>query len=364
MKYRHWIAFVISFMIAPVMIIGALNYVIDPFSVFHSQYLPYDYELNERFNKISAIEKNHAQFNAYILGSSRSGTTSPSFLEKYLPGTRFYNFFMSGCNQYDNELILNYLITQKYDIKTIFLQIDMSDVYGYGAPEENYHAKHHPHVTQSSMPLFYLSYLTVLPVERLIKKIKVNFFGGYQTALKYDIEKTGKWIIDYQDSLMQQDPIAYIANEPSFHPGPFTRGSKGTKIKENIASLKRIKQLTDLNHIQLIVYVAPHNHNMMNTFHIQSYLDYLAQIANIVPYWDFSGYNSLTTNNAYYYESSHYTEDLAQLVIRKIFGDDPNKTIPDDFGKWVNKHNIAHHLALRKNEITHFDAIQLVQREH
>ncbi len=359
MSYRRWTKIVIYFVTLPVIALGILNFIIDPFSVFHSNIMNYDYEINERFNKIWHIDKNHARYNAYIMGSSRSGTTSPHLLEKYIPRSHFYNFTVAGCTQYDNLLILEYFLEKKYPIKHIFLQIDISDIYGFKAPEGNYNAKHHPHVTHSSLTTHYLSYLTILPVKRFLEKIKVNYFGEHKNYLRYDLTQSGRWHVDYLEEKIKADPKKYIQDQVSFNQ-QVSRGAKGTKIKENIDALKKIKVLADKHAINLIVYIAPHNQHMMDTFHAESYLHYLQEIAKIVNYWDFSGYNSISCDDHFYYESSHYRDQLAELVVKRIFNDS-TVTLPNDFGHFVTAQNIQSRLSHQQQALAMRDSVQLAK---
>lgn len=362
MTYRRWINIVIYFMTIPLLALSALNFIIDPFSVFHSHILSRDYEMNERFNKICHIDKHHDQYNAYIMGSSRSGTTSPYLLEKHLTDSHFYNFTIAGCTQYDNLLLLQYFIKNKYPIKHIYLQIDISDLYGFKAPEGNYNAKHHPHVTNSSMTAFYLSYLTILPVKRIIEKIKVNYFGGHRNYLRYDLAQSGRWHVDYLEDKILQNPEKYIKEQPSFH-NKVTRGSAGTKLFANIEAFKQFKALADANNINLIVYTAPHNQHMMDTFHLQSYYQYLREISKITSFWDFSGYHSISLNDHYYYECSHYRDILAELIVNRIFNNN-EKVLPKDFGHYVTLDNIDQHLQLQQQRIAAYENANLLKATH
>lgn len=74
------------------------------------------------------------------------------------------------------------------------------------------------------------------------------------------------------------------------------------------------------------------------------------------PVWDFSGYNSLTTEAVpplgdittemkYYYESSHFKEKVGDMVLSRIYNY-PNfqTTLPDDFGVKINSKNLDSHL--------------------
>lgn len=74
------------------------------------------------------------------------------------------------------------------------------------------------------------------------------------------------------------------------------------------------------------------------------------------PLWDFSGYNSLTTEDVppdgdsetqmkWYWESSHYKKELGDLVLDRIFDyHHPERIVPDDFGVLLTPKNIIAHL--------------------
>ncbi|MBZ0095345.1 MAG: hypothetical protein K8H75_08275 [Sulfuricella sp.] len=73
--------------------------------------------------------------------------------------------------------------------------------------------------------------------------------------------------------------------------------------------------------------------------------------------WDFSGYNSITTENVpalgdtktimhWHFDSSHYTPAAGDLVLDRIFNfKSPDRTVPDDFGVLLTSSNIDAHLA-------------------
>ncbi len=81
-----------------------------------------------------------------------------------------------------------------------------------------------------------------------------------------------------------------------------------------------------------------------------------------IPLWDFSGYNSLTTEHVppagdeksrmrWYWESSHYHPALGDLVLDRIFNyKSPDRRVPKDFGVQINQANIESHLARIRRE--------------
>jgi hypothetical protein len=92
-----------------------------------------------------------------------------------------------------------------------------------------------------------------------------------------------------------------------------------------------------------------------------------------VPLWDFSGYNSVTTEAVktpmqYYWDSSHYTELVATMILGRILGKTPDGiTIPGDFGILLTPSSNETHLAQIRLDReayarTHPDEVALIQR--
>ena len=72
--------------------------------------------------------------------------------------------------------------------------------------------------------------------------------------------------------------------------------------------------------------------------------------------WDFSGYNSITTETVpaagspdkmrWYSDSSHYNRACGDLILDRIFGHhDPARLIPQDFGTLIDERTIDAHLS-------------------
>lgn len=74
------------------------------------------------------------------------------------------------------------------------------------------------------------------------------------------------------------------------------------------------------------------------------------------PIWDFSGYNSITTEPVitpmkYYWDSSHFTEVVSDLIIKRMLASATSAdNVPADFGIRLSIKNIESHLLeIRKN---------------
>ncbi|NET72339.1 MAG: hypothetical protein F6K62_15805, partial [Sphaerospermopsis sp. SIO1G2] len=98
------------------------------------------------------------------------------------------------------------------------------------------------------------------------------------------------------------------------------------------------------------------------------------KLVELTPVWDFSGYNSITTEKLQdvmenYADSSHYTKPVGDLVLNRILGYQADQ-VPTDFGVLLTPENIESHLAkiradrekwVKNNQ----DELQLVQKlEH
>jgi hypothetical protein len=77
--------------------------------------------------------------------------------------------------------------------------------------------------------------------------------------------------------------------------------------------------------------------------------DWKREIVKITPVWDFSGYNSITSEPLSeqmqnYLESSHYVEAIGDLVLNRLFNHQA-EVVPQDFGVWLTPDTVEPHLA-------------------
>lgn len=351
MEEKRWLKIVFTLSLGAVFLLAALNYLVDPYQVFGSDYLKHPLQLNKRYLKVKHLEQNPAQYNSYLLGSSRIGTTEPEVIEQYIPNSKFYNLTVSLGSILDNIMLIKHLLRLEHEVKNLYMQIDVNSMAIYKQGKSDYQRKYPPSLTKRDEFEFYFEYLTIFPLENIKGKIAINL--NETDRLKRpvnDIEETGCFFLPYQDSLIAQDPAKYIANEVTFNHLAPERKVTGVHIEETIRALRVIKELCDENNINLIPFVTPHNHNMLNTFNSEDYLYFLSEIATVLPYWDFSGYNSITKDNRNYYEHSHYRANVAKLIAARIFNDS-TIVVPEDFGKKVDLKNLNIHLKEREEEI-------------
>ena len=277
MKSTKWIKIFFGLSLIGVLFVGGVNYIVDPFNIFHTKFLKEQFQMNERFMKIEYLEENKNKYNSYMFGSSRIGTTPPNIIDKYFENAKFYNFTVSSANLYDYLMHLKYFIKSEYPIKNLYLQIDIDNISSYSRSESDYLRKLHPFVLEENLEKYYLSYLTGFFPFNVKGKIALNLKRDDITV--YFIE-TGIWTKPIKEEKIRINPEKFIQEENSFKIEN-KRSLKNTKSKDNTSALKKIVDLCLENDINLIVFTTPHNKNMMDSFMVDDYLEFLKMISSL-----------------------------------------------------------------------------------
>ena len=352
MNSRKWIKNYLFIILFFGILMASINYIVDPFGIFNNRILKHQFEQNERFTKVNFLEEYNQLFNGYMFGSSRIGTTSTETIEKYIQNSKIYNFTIASGSLYDYLTHLKYFIKRGYPIHTLYLQLDIDAMESYEHDKYDYLRKLHPYVVNDSLWSFYSSYLTKFFPLNTKGKILNNIKDATNDRhyVNYDL-KTGSWIKPNLENEIKRNCRKYINTVSSFHNPKFNNRYKYTEsTSRTIKALMGIKQLTDENNIKLYLFITPHNQNLVNLFKVDDYLRYLKDISNVTDFYDFSGYNSVTTNNCNYYEQSHYRQNVADLIAARIFTDE-KIIVPEDFGVLVTKENIESLLTNLKKQI-------------
>jgi hypothetical protein len=235
---------------------------------------------------------------------------------------------------YEHLLHLKYFIENGYPVKNLYIGLDM-DMYSAATLHDDKDSllKLHPDVLKKNPIEFYWSYMSMLPKGDLRRKLRVNF--NKKPRSKYEIEK---------DGAVALEPEA--ENTRVFFERPLSSSKIiiiNERTKENLEALKELVTLCGKHHINLILFITPYHKNLMGCFVEEDYTTFLRALSEISPFWDFSGYNSITTDNKNYLDHSHYNPSVSRKIAARILGDG-TLTMPQDFGVWVTEKNIDSHL--------------------
>ncbi len=145
--------------------------------------------------------------------------------------------------------------------------------------------------------------------------------------------------------------------------------------KKYLNYLQKIVDLCREKDIKLHIFISPAHAARLQIIeqagHWQTYEQMKREIVNITPVWDFSGYNSITTEKIYndmenYIDESHYHKQVGDLVINRIL-DYQTEKVPQDFGVLITPQNIENHLQKIRSEKAVWsennpDVIELVRK--
>lgn len=340
MSLKKWIwIFIISALICTSVFVCG-NVIIDPFGVFGDPLLDfYSYNMtqNPRVSKIAYLDQHFEAYDSYLIGSSKTSSFPESTLSQYWDGAKFYNMLMYGGDLYDVEKTAEY-IAENYAPKNFIINMGLEELVFYDVEEDPVKGNLHTKVLGEDSLQFYLKYLFLNPTYGIHKWKAYNEkgyiptndcvfspeTGAYDKALR-DIEFIGT-----MDSYLTAHPD-FLAKQHSYNKLPF--------VEECLSSIRRIKALCEENDINLTIIISPLYHTELTMYYGPDVLYFLGELAEITPFWDFSGYTSVSLEPRYFYDYAHFRNAVGNMMLAKMFSDD-RIYVPDDFGFYVTAQTV------------------------
>ena len=123
--------------------------------------------------------------------------------------------------------------------------------------------------------------------------------------------------------------------------------------EDRFNDFKKIVEFCRQNNIELIVFISPSHATQWEALRVtdrwDSFEEWKRKMVAITPVWDFSGYNSVTSEPiqpimSNYVDNSHYTPNIGDFVLNRILSHNVEQ-VPEDFGVLITSENIEQHLA-------------------
>ena len=329
--------------------VALFNYFIDPYGIFNNtslnlEYLP-GYEPNQHYAKMRHIIYNKYSWDSYIFGSSRVGKLNPDLI----PGGNYYNMNYSEAMPGEHLEDIKILLRKGVPVKNVIIGLDN---YSYLVrPEDHrWQIPRHPYDDSTFKRIFFqIKYLFSAPQINIVKytKSKENEF-----FINYNILGNGMPDLDKVDKNIESNIEQHVKNS-RFNITGFDKAFPYefmNTIDNTIQDITEIISLSKRYHFNLYFFINP-LHKLYylwgNPYNFLLFKEKLAQVAN---YWDFSGFNAITTNNYYFYETSHYRTITGDFVIYRMFNCTDVKA-PEDFGVYVTKANVNQHIRKQRDEL-------------
>ena len=298
----------------------------------------YEQEPNQNFLKVKYILENKNKYDSFIFGSSRVGKIDP----KLFKHEKCYNMTYSEGLPYEHLLNIKLFLKEGMKIKNIYIGLDD---FSYEIDPK----KHFQDVMRK--PHYLASGESILNFYSLYTSLSYSHFLG-ERNIYYDINNTGM-------PLVPKEITHYIETHKEAHnlDPRFLKPThyEGNTIKDTIMTIKEIIKLSKEHNINIVFFINPiHKTTYLDT-NFQNFQNFKKELSKVTPYYDFSGLNSITTNNYYYYETSHYRLIIGKLIAARI-SNNTSVNMPKDFGVFVTKDNIEAHLADLRIQIAKYRA--------
>ena len=313
-------------------ILLSINFFIDAYGIFGKNMKYQILEPNKNYLKTKYILKNKNKYDAFIFGSSRVGVIP---VEK-ISGYRFYNMTYSEGLPKEWLKTINTFIENDVAINMIIIGID--DISFKVDDREHLNQPMRIPYQELSNKGILKNYLFVNPLNSynfltLKEIIKRNYSNDYS-----NIYKTGSNITEKTMSIekeIEKNVKQHISKEI------FLETSYGTKkfinIDKNVEILKNIENLCIKNGIEVIFIFNPLHSTAFINNNEKEYIAIKEKIFKVLKsdIYDFSSNNSISKNNYYWYETSHFRVIVGEMILKAIFKDKFKEgmkiDIPDDF---------------------------------
>lgn len=295
---------------------------IDPYNVFHKDKIRDNgIEPNKNYIKMSYVLDNPDKFDSFLFGSSRVGAIHTDKIE----GENCYNMTYSVGLPAEHLANLKTMISNGIIPEKVYMGVDSIS---YTVDYESHYADKlkSPYEYSQTNPIdFFLLYLNpmdaVTSLSETLSNEKeedyVSNFYEYGWWCGYDLTKQFDWT-----NVQISTGTGYYMDE----------------------TLQQIQEMADLcqnNGIEFIVFTNPVYELIYEESLKQDYLVFLERLADITPYYNFSGINDITTNTDNYIDSSHYNAYIGDMILECICnGKQYDGLYEDGFGMYVTGENV------------------------
>ncbi|MEA4824989.1 MAG: polysaccharide deacetylase family protein [Clostridiaceae bacterium] len=339
MTKRYFLIFLAAVILTAALLAG-FNAAIDPFGIFGDRLLSwwsYDMTQNPRTAKIGYLDEHHEDYNAYMIGCSKTSSLPTDKLNA-LYGASFYNMFMYGGDLYDVEKTTAYVLAN-YGARHIVVNIGFDELMDYENESDNTKGNLHAKVDGSNLALFYAKYLFSNP-EYALNKLIAYAKNGYLVNENrvFDVE-TGA----YDKSLRDVEPISsmesYLDKYPDFNTAQ-TAITAMPDVQACLDSIARMKATCESYGATFTLIISPMYCNDLNRYVCDDLFDFLIRLADITDYWDFNGYTEVSYEPRWFYDTTHPRNAVGEMALAVMAGD-TSVYVPEGFGVHVTAANAA-----------------------
>lgn len=336
-NHKKWTIFTFSFATLLLLAIAAVNYVIDPYGIYHFSGKSYNYQKVKDSDPylFKAYHIKKYQPEAVVLGTSRAMRLNPPLIES-LTGEQTYNLGLSAATAYIDLEYLKYVVKVDNNLKSVFLGLDF-EVFAEQYPTHANFNKNRLHSSFYTEDLF-----ASLLSEKSLKDSRKVVMENLNKATTYTEHR-------YLGDGSFDETIIYPpnANQDTLQLMPTTYELSS----DSMLYISQLKQLCDQNNLKLYIYISPVHAIVLETYWQNQlwskFEDWKRQLVAISPVWDFSGYHQISMSSLKkeknYNDLSHFSKKVGNLILYRML-DKNISEVPSYFGTYLTPENIEDHL--------------------
>jgi hypothetical protein len=325
--------------------IAIFNTLIDPYGVLNSPTVP---SLNQK--KVAKSTGNARLFKAIdvqrikpvtiFLGTSRTERGLDPEHPVFADEQPVYNLALPAANHYEVMRYFEHAIANQPQIEQVVIGVDffMFNQFNRGRAGFSEYRLEKPSIT----------FLDIFDSTFSIGAIRSSLLTIAANARSIDSESyrsNGAWINPSNQNVKQ--------NLKKMLEADLRETYQNYQLSdEALNNFKSILETCKQRNINVKVFISPSHATQWEAIRASglwsTFEQWKREIVEITPIWDFSGYNSVTTEAISpemqnYSDSSHYTPKVGDLVLNRLFQHDEG-VLPSDFGVGITTENIEEHL--------------------
>ena len=334
MKEKYFFGLIYGIMGSIVLSIPACNYAIDYYGVFRgaNQEVIESNLVNERFVKMEYLlhDRNFEKYDSYLWGSSRVQKT-----DTQVTGKRTYNMGASAGMPEDCLRELKTLKIHGAPINAVYLGLDDFSYYADYREVLSVIFRNH---YEEEISRRYSYYLELLTRPGVIKTWFKETYRNQSQGLTM-LHQTGTYLVPQGvETEIEENPMEYIQKKRFDTPAKFVFGGN-SRFEDCIETIREIKQFCDENHIRFVPFFNPQHMTTYLNDDMELMNRFKKELVKISPFWDFSGVNYVTSNNYFWYETSHPRAFICDKILDTVSGQNKITWVPD-FGVYVTPENV------------------------
>ena len=355
LNYRRLIWLFFSTTTAFLLIIGCINYVVDPYGLYRKIDLKGFNQQKEgvrsKIRFVKALELPLRKPKTVILGSSRAHEAiNPDDIElsdqQYAPA---YNLGIDMLRIHEAADYLQFAVNNS-NIKRVIFGLDF---FMFNSLQES-EVGFDPSLISSRPSILQYLKSTLISGSAFIDSVRTLKQSNAQTARREFLSNGYRPAKMVFFGLSDYAALHYYTNFTFLSPKSNTKYYGEFSLNKKVFfDFERILKICKEKKIDLKMYISPAHADLegeglratgnWNLF--ENWKRKLVDLSDQYGYsvWDFSGYNSITTESVKtpmknYWDSSHFDEQIGHLIIKRIFRN--NGGVPSDFGVLLNKESI------------------------